>query len=283
VTTLASWVGVDSRGIASLYIVSDSRLSGFRSDSREIAGTLTDESQKIFSCETQPHIFGYVGWERYPVATLETLISLIDYEEFFSRSDDLDARQARIFGFLKANLRSSRSHGPPSPFAILHAARKGSGKNSRFGLWSFQWSPNKGWKVTKERIRKKSVILFSGGSGKRGLRSRDLAWRRKIGTTSRGAFGAFCQALARGIDPQSGGAPQLAGLFRKFGAKYFGVIYQRRCYYKGKEVAPSVVPRGTIWFNERLELFDPIAMTRRPGAQPQPSPWRSQRRKRRLP
>jgi len=282
-TTLASWAGVDS-GIASIYIVSDSKLTAFRSDTRQIAGTVTNEAQKIFSCESEAHIFGYAGWESYPVASLELLISLIDSHDFFSYSDGLDTRQAKVQAFLKDKLRLSKSsRAAPSPFGILHAARRGKGKRSQFALWSLEWSPNKGWKIKKERIRKKSAMLFSDGTGKWALRSRNRAWTRKIGATSRGVFSAFCQSLSKGIDPQSGGAPQLAGLFRNFGAQYFGVVYQKACYYKGKRVLPTNAPSETIWFNERFELFDPIAMKRRPGAQPQPSPWRKRRKKRRLP
>lgn len=262
--------GVDSRKRSSLYIVSDSRLTAVRSDSREILGKFTDEAQKLFACDKEPHVFGYSGSASYPVTALETLVDLIDFNSFFSKSDNPRRRQANVQTFLKDRLSLDRRPDQRLPFSIAHGAREGAGMRSRFHLWVLEWSPSGGWKTKKKYMRRESVLLYSDGTGKTRFRTRDRAWKKsEIGKKSRGVFGAFCEALSSGADLQSAGAPQLVGIFNGGPARYFGVVYRGRHYLKGNCV-DGAIPCGIKWFNEAFEQEDPISKKVIGQRQPRP-------------
>src|ERR1700736_6463080 len=124
-TTLASWAGIDARGLASLYLVSDSRFTDANTGS-----VLTNEGQKIYVCRKHPHLFGYCGWVNFPAQALRTVTSQIDSGGIFSSNDSIDVRQERIAASLEKSLKSvvATAKLPPTlSFKILHDAREGSG------------------------------------------------------------------------------------------------------------------------------------------------------------
>jgi hypothetical protein len=275
-TTLASWIGVDEsrKRVSSLYLVSDSRLTAFGSMSREIVGKWSNEAQKVFACSIEPHIFGYSGWQRYPAEALNRLVDLIDEGAIFSKADSLVVRRAKILAQLKEVLSDflTKRRSIPQPFSIAHGAREQSRMKSRFHLWISEWSPSGGWTTKKKYMRGESILLYSAGSGRTRLRTRDRAWKMsEIGRKSRGVYAAFYEALRSGADYQSGGAPQLVGLWYTGSGRYFGVVYCGQCYFKGRCVEHSI-PRVDRWFNERFEPVDPVSKRRPQDGQPQPKP-----------
>lgn len=70
-TSVAIWAGVDTRGPASLYIASDSRLSWG-------GGVTWDQGRKVFSSMSKPHIFGYWGDVLFPALTIPVIVDRID-------------------------------------------------------------------------------------------------------------------------------------------------------------------------------------------------------------
>ena len=271
-TTLASWGGVDSRRRSSLYLVSDSRISGLRSGSREIAGSISDEAQKVFACLNEPHIFGYSGWADYSAIALAELVGVIDGTRFFNPIDSPRRRQAKIQLWLRDRLLRHRGFGPPMPFSIAHGMREGARMQSRFHLWVSDWTPITGWSTKKKYMRGESVLLYSTGSGKTRLRTRNQAWKdSEIGKKSRGVYGAFCEALRSGADPQSKGPPQLVGLFDRGYGQYFGVVYGDQLYLKGRRIENDIPP-GIQWFNETFEIVEPHSKRLAKDRQRQPKP-----------
>jgi hypothetical protein len=77
-TTLISWIGVDSRKPSSLYIASDSRLSWASSDA------YWDRGRKVFSSKRLPHIWGYCGDVLYPSLALGQIIAAVDNSNLLS-------------------------------------------------------------------------------------------------------------------------------------------------------------------------------------------------------
>lgn len=282
-TTLASWAALDSRGVASLYLVSDSRFTNV------VTGKVhTDSGQKVYVCTNEPHLFGFCGSVAFPARAISALVKEIDRGAAFSQNDNLDVRHATVTDFLFAQfrtlLRTPVAKIYASAFNILHAAREGIGLKSIYRLWIIRWSPLHDWQVSEIQMPEYSKLLYEDGSGATALRIEDDNWQRSdVSKTSRAVFSAFCDALSVGKDPYSGGAPQLGGLFRKSGGKYFGIIYRQNTFLKGQRVAGESVPKNVEWFNETFERADPVAMTRLQKAQRQPRPWREPSTTRRLP
>ena len=283
-TTLASWAGVDREGgISSLYLVSDSRFSDART-----GNLITDEGQKIYACQTAPHLFGYCGWVNFAAAVLKKMVAQVDAGGFFDPGDNIDLKQEKVARFLKEDLDRVLPDDISKldlSFTILHAARERTGLTSQFRLWLNNWSSKAGW-VTKERDlpTKHSELVYQDGSGAKALLIEHGKWQGSdVAETSRAVFGAFCGALLAGKDDYSGGAPQLGGLFRDFGAQYLGVVYRKEIYFKGKRVGLPPIPEVMEWFNEKFERCDPLTRERRPEAQQQPTPWPSEPRTRLLP
>ena len=62
--------------------------------------------------------------------------------------------------------------------------------------------------------------------------------------------------LTSGEDPNSGGAPQLAGIYRHGGGRHFGIVHCGRKYYRGIE-SPSLDLPDLQWKNELFETAIP--------------------------
>jgi hypothetical protein len=281
-TTLASWAGIDSRGAASLYLVSDSRFTN------SATGKIhTDTGQKVYVCAEQPHAFGFCGSVNFPSKAIEVLVQEIDAGRVFTPKDDLDTRHERVAAFfakrLEDVLRTPQGKFVSS-FNILHAGRQSVGLKSTFRLWRLSWSPFDSWQIRDIPMPTCSKLLYEDGSGATALRIEHDTWQSSdVSETSRAIFSAFCDALRAGRDKFSGGAPQLVGLFRKFAGQYFGIVFANQTYSKGKPVAGDPIPKPMDWFNEAFERVDPLTGKRLEYAQRQPRPWSSQTTKRYLP
>jgi hypothetical protein len=72
-TSLVSWVGIDARGPASIYIASDSRITWGDDSSRK-----WDCAKKTFCSLRFPIIFGFCGDVFVPTQIISSVIELID-------------------------------------------------------------------------------------------------------------------------------------------------------------------------------------------------------------
>lgn len=279
-TTLASWAGLyRSSEISSLYLASDSRFTN-----ASTGKPLTNEGQKIYCCRSEPHLFGYCGWVAFPAEVLKKMVRQIDQDAFFEASDSLEERQHKVTVFLESELRTSPYKKLAAGFKILHAARDNA-HMPHFRLWMIRWTATSNWEVQEVQLpREHSELVYEDGSGATALLIEHDKWQKSdVAETSRAVFGAFCNALSVGKDCYSGGAPQLGGLFRDFGAQYLGVVYGKEIYFKGKRIHSPPIPEAMEWFNERFERCDPLTGERLPEGQPQPNPWPVKPRTRFLP
>jgi hypothetical protein len=74
--------------------------------------------------------------------------------------------------------------------------------------------------------------------------------------TSRAVFSAFAEALDKGIDVNSGGAPQPVGLYRVGPGRTFGIVDHGRRFLHGLPVIGRVAKHGLEWRNELFERCD---------------------------
>lgn len=98
-TMLASWVGIDTHGIGSAYIVSDSRFTWNNN-------TFFDYGKKVFASNTYPEIFGYAGDVLFPSIVLSQIVEMIDSGLLFTPNTSCEEKNKLITIYYKKNLHS---------------------------------------------------------------------------------------------------------------------------------------------------------------------------------
>ncbi len=266
-TSLIAWTGADSRGPASFYLASDSRLSWRPHIS-------WDGVQKVFASTRHPDILGFVGEALFTSLILGRVISLIDSDSLFT----LDAAPEDRFGAISAVIQRAHSGYPGTarfPFIVVYCCRRSPGMPTSFALFELSWGPSDGWQEKAIPVPETSELVRRYGSGQPFVSLWLDRWKRSEASgTSRSIFSAFCDSLAGGADPSSGGAAQLVGIYRKGGARSFGVIYRGKRYLHGLCVDGAHWLGGVEWRNELFERCDWKTCARLENAQPQPRPRR---------
>lgn len=265
-TSLASWAAVDSRDTASIYLVSDSRLSW---PSRKSA--TWDYGRKLFASKKSADIFGYCGQALFPSLVLSQITDLIDRGAIFGQARSCNEKSNRIINIIET---SFESYPQKEGVQILHCSREESGMQSEFCLYEVSWSQRRKWQRNEIEMPDSSEHLLTLGSGKEAVRNHVAKWENSDACeTSRSVFAAFCDSLLCDDDPLSGGAPQLVGLYRKGPGRTFGIVYKSERYVHGLPINQEFDVDVYDWRNELFELCDPHTMKRKPDAQPQPRPF----------
>jgi len=257
VTSLAAWPGIDSRGLSTLYIVADSRISWPGSSD------LWEFGAKVFASSHTPDIFGFYGDVLVPSMVLPRLVETPFLGPVASAQDRHD-------GLVEA-LRHSADALPTARrgvFGVLHGGRDGTGMKSTRLLWHTRWSSKDGWSDAPVVLEDVSALTIALGSGELVVANHQIAARNELGTFSRAVFTGFCDALVSGQDPFSGGAPQLVGLYRHGAGMHFGTFLRGKSYFRGLEAAHLSLPQ-VEWRNELFERCDSSGKLIR-GAQAQP-------------
>ena len=252
VTSLACWLGVDSRAPSSIYLVSDSRVTS-------VDGTRIATQQKVFTSAASPDCFVFSGDVAVPAAVLNRV------SRDATTPKTAAGRHCRLVEATSADFGSALSR----EFEILHASRDGEGIGTRFYLWRTSFAPVSGMNDLPEALPTDSVLALALGSGSAPVLRQDVKWRNSdVGRTSRAVFSAFCDALVSGADPYSGPPPQLAALYRKGNGEDIGVVFGGRCYLRGREISPQDAGAEIVeWRNELFERCDPANGARLKGAQ----------------
>jgi hypothetical protein len=263
-TSLAAWIGIDSRGASSFYLVSDSRINWGQ-------GLTWDYGRKLFSSQIYPDIFGYCGDVLFPSLILGQAVSLMDCGSLFSHSDNPSDRFKRLSNLIMKSF-STLPSCVQNPFTILYCSRLNESLKSTFELYRLDWSHKNGWKTSQPELPSHSDLILSLGSGKESILASHLNWQKtEVKGTSRSVFSAFCDSLESGRDPLSGGAPQLVGIYRKGAARSFGIIFNDQKYLLGLPVENENL-KSVEWRNHLFEESDPNTNQRQTNAQPQPRP-----------
>jgi len=264
-TSLVVWTGVDSRAPASIYLASDSRLSWENGDT-------WDFGRKVFASHRYPDILGYYGEVLFTSQVLGQIVNLIDADSLFKADSSPELKFEAISTVIK-QAHSTYPQKMRSTFSVIHCSRRGSGMSTSFALFELLWGPVRGWQTKTIPVPPRSEVAAIYGSGKKSITESVKRWKlSEVGGTSRSIFSAFCDSLASGSDRATGGAPQLAGIYRKGAARSFGVISEKHRYLHGLCVDGLPYLGGVEWFNELFERCDWETMKRLSDAQPQPRP-----------
>lgn len=258
-TSLIAWIAYDSRGPASFYIASDSRIS-WRSQ------TTWNFGKKVFADTHSPDLFGYTGDVLFPFIFLSQISDFLKASS--SIASDVEERHGQFFRFAKSAF-DNYPDAQRNSFSFLHCTRENHGMQSRFHLWNTGWVPSAGWFNIKYNIPSESSLVAALGSGKDTVEEFDRQWRASdVGRTSRAVFSAFCEALQSNKDRLSGGAPQLVGLYRRGLGEHFGIIHEGVRYLGGLPLTDELNSAFKIeWRNNLFERCDAVSMRLLDGAQ----------------
>ena len=218
-------------------------------------------------------VLGYVGDVLFPSLVLGQIAAAID--------EDLLAHDAadgvRVVERARDMLKTAFLGLPQSErrsFTAVHGSRVGEGMGCTFLLHVTAWSSAGGWQERTLGSPDRSGAILILGSGESEIALWKGRWDSSaVGGTSRAVFGAFCDALAEGRDEQTGGAPQLVGMYRTGPARPFGVVQGGRAFLFGLPIDAADLPGELAleWRNSVFERCDAEGHLLE-GAQRQPAP-----------
>lgn len=271
-TMLASWVGIDTHGIGSAYIVSESRFTW--KQSRKIY--TWDYGKKVFASCAYPEIFGYAGDVLFPTVILSQIIGLIDSEVIFNKNTSCEQKSQLVFDLLRSELTKYPINCINDSFQIIHISRDTIVNGyPDFHIYCYFWDKKNGWQKFEKPIPCESGLVYVLGSGREEFKNNYILkyQRGNNSDTSRNVFHCFVDTLSSINDLCCGGAPQLVGIYRKpnSSAKNFGVVYNDKRYFLGCEVPEDVCFENIEWRNELFELVSGKTKNIIEGAMRQPN------------
>ena len=267
-TMLASWVGIDTHGISSAYIISDSRISWG-------INTNFDHGKKVFAAKNFPELFGYAGDVLFPSIVIQQIIEMIDANILFDSTTNCIFKNKIIFDKISYELNKYPLEHSTKSFNIIHISRDTivqKGNYPKFFAFILQYNGDK-WTRSEIPIPKESGFIQVLGSGKKEFyRNYDFFQYGRNKNTSRNVVHCFISTLKCINDPYCGGAPQIVGIYRKpnTNAMYFGIIYNNKRYFAGSEVPLDSHYINVEWRNEFFERCDGNSKQLIDGAQKQP-------------
>nr|WP_314896902.1 hypothetical protein [uncultured Flavobacterium sp.] len=265
-TLIISWIGVDDKkegkSVASLYIASDSRYSWGKTK-------VYDSGIKVFGSCRYPEIFGFCGDVLIPTMIFGQLIPQIDSGLIIDESDTATSKNNKIFNYINSSLENYPKEQAADTFTILHGTRIG----KEFHCFKISYSKANGLKSEEVSIPKISTKICSEGSGKIEFDKNFLQWeklRHNNYRTSRGVYHCLTSTLKNIKDPQTGGLPQIIGLYRIENCRLFGIVEKGNKYIYGKKSSEDIYSSRIEWRNENFERINPETLKILAGAQRQP-------------
>lgn len=250
-TSLLSWISVDSRSPSAIYFATDSRLT-------YEDGSHRDDCPKVFASSLKPDIFCVVG-------SAASIYIVREIRKVLDTSNLVGIHRLRLAHTLAQS--SLSKLGPPMSLGttICFATRMAnSSTNPSICDFVMTEIPLDGSnrRVDHTHQPDTSRCLIVKGSGNSDVFSSLGVWRRHdSGGTSRALFSAFCDGIGA-TDPLSGGAPQLAGLYRTGVGNTFAVEWNGDVYVQG---LPNT--NAQVCFNRLFERCDPTSGIRLNTAQ----------------
>ncbi|AIE85676.1 hypothetical protein OP10G_2308 [Fimbriimonas ginsengisoli Gsoil 348] len=259
-SSLVCWAGVDSRGTASIYIATDSRVSLVKSTDGKAPRTKWDCGQKAYASPQTTWIFGCVGHGFFAAQIIPRVQSYL--EAIDAQGLTTEARVEAACKFAANAMVSAPTFGEDE-IRIVMATREA---DKRFRVFQMICVPG-GATWIELPLPSTSEIIFIDGSGSTFIVKALAKWREtSAANTTRAIYSALCDALLhQKRDPYSEGPPQLVGIYRIGSARSFGVIWRGHRYFHGIKVDD---PIPTVdWRNELFEVCDPSTLRRTISAQ----------------
>ncbi len=270
-TMLASWVGIDTHGIASAYLLADSRFSWKAEKGLEFF----DYGKKVFASSVYPEIMGYSGDVLFPTVVISQILAMVDLGIIFKSTTSCNEKKDIVFQILKKEIQSYPKDYLCDIIQVLYITRDTivSGYPA-FHAYLYTFDKNCEWRVKEVSLPKKSGTICILGSGRKEFE--DNYGRYKNGNnsdTSRSVYHCFIDTLSSIEDEYCGGAPQMVGIYRKpkSSGRCFGVVYNNKKHILGLELNGENSYNNIEWRNELFELIDGNNNILLPGAQRQPN------------
>lgn len=253
-TLLVSWIGIDTHGPTSAYIVSDSRITWRKN-------TYFDYGKKVFASKLYPEIFGYAGDVLFPTIVLSQIVEMIDSNILFDNNMTCSQKNKIIFQKLQYMFSKYPGEYGNNPIQIIHISRETTFEGyPKFHHYLLTWNKNTGWSQEEKSIPSKSGLLHILGSGKKEFEKNynERYQQSENESTSRNVFHCFIDTLINIKNWQCGGAPQLVGIYRKpySAAQNYGIIFNKKKYFLGTEIPKNSSFEEIQWRNENFELCD---------------------------
>ena len=250
-TLVASWIGIDTHGPSSAYIVSDSRISWD-------GGYIYDYGKKVFASKQYPELFGYAGDVLFPSIVLSQIIEMIDSGLLFRDNMTCAEKNKIIYEKLRYSFAKYPTLAGLKAIQIIHISRDTTFERyPQFHHYQMTWSSKTDWECEEKPIPPSSGLLFVLGTGKKEFdENYKLYQDGKNRSTSRNVFHCFITTLDKIKCKACGGAPQLVGIYRRpcTNGNNYGIIYKGKRYYLGMEVPKEAQYDNIEWRNENFEL-----------------------------
>lgn len=250
-TSFLAWLAVDQRRPSALYFASDSRRSWPNREPK-------DDCVKLFAPATgSADIFGFCGDVAFPARAIPDLCKQMELLAIPpGQASSMYGRVDWVSNYLNSYLESNRT-GFEKAFSIFHGARNGFGMNATFCVYRHEYDVNTCKIVTKEIefSPDKSCKVEVSGSGFTSVTDEILVGEINVGSVSRIYFSTFCDALQKGQDKKSGGAPQLLGLGNTGAPRHHGIFADGTAFFQGKQVVEPL-PADIQWRNTCFERVD---------------------------
>lgn len=266
-TTLIGWIGVDSRRATSVYLASDSRFTW-------ADGSFWDYGKKLFSTKSGNELFGYCGDVLFASQVLSQVVDQIDAGVFALPDDPPDIRAGHLMLALQGAL-NTYPESQRKPFEVAYVARTGHNMAATFYVATLSWSKEGFTKAIKPMPVESSCILALGsGAISFNRRVGELTSRGKNERTSRLMYMAFSDHILSNEDSNTGGSPQLIGLFSSGPAQIFGIIHKGERWISGARIPPThSFTSGLQWRDDLFQVCDGATMKLAIGAQRQPKTY----------
>jgi hypothetical protein len=265
-TSLIAWAGMDPHGQSSLYFATDSRISW------SVDPPFWDLGRKVFACRSAPDLFAFTGDGLFAVTVISRLCTLIDDGLVNPAERSSLTTRCQWVSNMVQQAHEAYPKKCLGRYVIFYGTRIGEGTKpdskarqkaamrpdfdpligSWFGCQTIAWDGANLASEYLETPHEHSQHIAADGTGKKWIEGHQTRVADDPQSrTSRIIFRAFCDALRAAEDRQSGGAPQLVGLYRSGPAKTFGIFSQAEATFLGLNVRFSGA--DVEWRNEDFE------------------------------
>jgi hypothetical protein len=256
---LVAWISRDQNRSSAVYIVADSRITA--------GGNKWNRAKKVFSCKTQPWIFGFCGSVLIPTQVLAELTDAIDSGLAINSNQEPAENWESVRKYVEQALSGSEAFLAKARSYIFGFHRVNDASFDA-GYYTLDGTTVAFTHVTNES--KESAIIKILGSGQRcyeEVLADTLAQNASI-NVARIFFASFCRSLQSGKIDSIGGAPQLASLRTKGVGHLNPVLFEKCMFHQGVET--DVKAYAGECFDETFQRIDPKTGEMPKDAQRQP-------------
>jgi hypothetical protein len=140
---IVSWVSIDTLGVISAYIASESRIS-WPMDKQPV--DRFDSCRKTFFIKNYPDIFAYCGDVLFPSTLLSTITEAIVNGMIFRENDKAVERFKKFKKILFNEFYKYPKNQVRDSFELLYINKdNGCGPNINFHAYSIKWSQSRGF------------------------------------------------------------------------------------------------------------------------------------------